>query len=142
MRACLRGRRWAAAGRGAAQRLRLDMPKNVRRFIAPSPVHFRCRLGLGDERRTEDAPTHHSDERSPVHHSITWSARPSKDGGIVRFSAFAVFMLTTSSNFVGCSTGRSAGLAPLRILSTKYALRWCQPTMLVPYERRNPDSAW
>jgi hypothetical protein len=29
----------------------------------------------------------------------------------------AVFRLTTSSNLVGCSTGRSAGLAPLRILS-------------------------
>jgi hypothetical protein len=26
--------------------------------------------------------------------------------------------LMTSSNLVGCSTGRSAGLAPLRILST------------------------
>ncbi len=32
--------------------------------------------------------------------------------------AFAVLRLMTSSNFVGCSTGRSAGLAPLRILST------------------------
>jgi hypothetical protein len=27
-------------------------------------------------------------------------------------------MLMINSNFVGCSTGRSAGLAPLRILST------------------------
>ena len=34
---------------------------------------------------------------------------------------FAVFRLTTNSNFVGCSTGKSLGLAPLRILSTKYA---------------------
>ncbi len=32
--------------------------------------------------------------------------------------AFAAFKLTTSSNKVGCSTGMSAGLAPLRILST------------------------
>ena len=30
----------------------------------------------------------------------------------------AVFKLMTSSNFVGCSTGSSSGLAPLRILST------------------------
>jgi hypothetical protein len=29
----------------------------------------------------------------------------------------AVFRLITSSNLVGCSTGRSAGFAPLRILS-------------------------
>jgi hypothetical protein len=31
-----------------------------------------------------------SNERPPVHHSITWSARASSDGGIVRPSAFAV----------------------------------------------------
>ena len=31
--------------------------------------------------------------------------------------------MTASSNFVGCSTGKSAGLAPFRILSTKYATR-------------------
>ena len=49
---------------------------------------------------------------------ITSSARPSSDGGIVRPSALAVLRLITSSNLVGCSTGRSAGLAPLRILST------------------------
>src|SRR5207253_1833377 len=34
--------------------------------------------------------------------------------GIVRPSAFAVLRLMTSSNLVGCSTGRSAGLAPFR----------------------------
>src|SRR6266487_1205899 len=32
------------------------------------------------------------------------------------FHLFAVFRLMTSSNFVGCSTGKSAGLAPLNIL--------------------------
>ncbi len=37
---------------------------------------------------------------------------------MVRPSALAVLRLMTSSNFVGCSTGRSAGLAPFRILST------------------------
>jgi hypothetical protein len=50
-------------------------------------------------------------------HSITSSARASKEGGTVRPSALAVFMLITSWNLVGCSTGRSEGLAPLRILS-------------------------
>ena len=34
-------------------------------------------------------------------------------GGIVRPICFAVFRLITNSNFVGCSTGRSAGFAPL-----------------------------
>ena len=33
-------------------------------------------------------------------------------------SALAVLRLMTNSNVVGCSTGRSAGFAPLRILST------------------------
>ena len=33
-------------------------------------------------------------------------------------SALAVLRLTTSSNLVGCSIGRSPGLAPFRILST------------------------
>src|SRR5262245_7990614 len=55
---------------------------------------------------------------TPMRYSITWSARPSTDGGIVSPSAFAVLMLMTSSNLVGCSTGRSAGFAPFRILST------------------------
>ena len=49
---------------------------------------------------------------------ITSSARCSNAGGIVNPSALAVFRLMTSSNFVGCSTGRSVGLAPLKILST------------------------
>ena len=51
-------------------------------------------------------------------YSITSSAPISSDCGIVRPRAFAVLRLMTSSNLVGCSTGRSEGLAPLRILST------------------------
>src|SRR5215475_4113098 len=51
------------------------------------------------------------------------SARFSRDGGIVRPSVLAVLALITSSNVVGCSTGRSAGLAPFRILSTNAAPR-------------------
>ena len=51
-------------------------------------------------------------------HSITSSARESSAGEMFRLSALAVLRLMTSSNFVGCSIGRSAGFAPLRILST------------------------
>jgi hypothetical protein len=40
------------------------------------------------------------------------------DSGIESPRVFAVLALMTSSNLVGCSTGRSAGLAPVRILST------------------------
>ena len=56
-------------------------------------------------------------------YSITWSARSSNVCGIVRPSAFAVLRLISSSNFVGCSIGRSPGLAPLRIRSTYDAAR-------------------
>jgi hypothetical protein len=38
-------------------------------------------------------------------------------------SSLAVFKFTSSSNFVGCSTGGSAGLARLRILSTYVVAR-------------------
>src|SRR5262249_49925862 len=58
------------------------------------------------------------DERAALHlrgHSITSSAMASTPGGIVRPSAFAVLRLITSSNLVGCTTGRSAGFAPLRM---------------------------
>ena len=48
-------------------------------------------------------------------YSITSSARTSSDGATASPSALATFRLITSSNFVGCSTGRSAGLVPLRI---------------------------
>jgi hypothetical protein len=54
---------------------------------------------------------------------ITSSARRSREGGIVIPSALAVLRLMISSNFIGCSTGRSAGLVPFRILSTKMAER-------------------
>src|SRR6058998_2765920 len=62
-------------------------------------------------------------------YSMSWSARPSTDGGIVSPSAFAVLRLITNSNLVGCSTGRSPDLAPVRILSTKTAAR-CQIAMM------------
>src|SRR5215471_9699747 len=44
--------------------------------------------------------------------SITSSARASSVGGTSRPIAFATIRLTTRSNLVGCSTGRSAGFVP------------------------------
>jgi len=55
---------------------------------------------------------------SVMAYCMSSSACRSIDGGIVSPRAFAVLRLITSSNLVGCSTGSSAGLAPLRILST------------------------
>src|SRR5262245_34560635 len=48
-------------------------------------------------------------------YSMISSARASTDGGIVRPRVLAVLRLMTNSNFVGCKTGRSAGLSPLRM---------------------------
>src|SRR5262249_55475911 len=48
-------------------------------------------------------------------HSITSSARASSDGGTVRPIVLAVWALMTSSNLLACTTGRSAGFAPLRM---------------------------
>ena len=43
---------------------------------------------------------------------MTSSAIASTPGGMVRASALAVLRLITSSNWVGCKTGRSAALSP------------------------------
>src|SRR5262245_8747391 len=69
------------------------------------------------------------DERASSH-SITSSARASSVGGTSKPKALAVFRLTTNSNLVPCCTGRSAGFAPLRILSTKLAERYHMSLML------------
>ena len=52
-----------------------------------------------------------------IRHSITSSARDSIDEGTSIPMAFADFKLMTSSNFVGCWTASSPGLAPLRLLN-------------------------
>ena len=54
----------------------------------------------------------------PPRHSRTSSAIASSPGGTVRPSAFTVLKLMTSSNLVGCITGRSEGLSPLRMRPT------------------------
>ena len=61
--------------------------------------------------------------RVAMTYSITSSARASNVGGTSRPIAFATIRLTTRSNLVGCSTGRSAGFAPRKILSTKSPAR-------------------
>jgi hypothetical protein len=53
--------------------------------------------------------------RSKPPHSITSSALNKSDVGTSMPIALAVFRLMIVSNIVGCCTGRSAGLVPLRI---------------------------
>jgi len=57
-------------------------------------------------------------------HLMTRFASARKSGESVRPICFAAFRLITNSNFVACCTGKSAGLAPLRPLSTELQLRW------------------
>jgi hypothetical protein len=54
-------------------------------------------------------------------YSITSSAATIRVCGMMRPSTFAVLRLITNSNLVGCSTGKSAGLVPFKILSTNIA---------------------
>ena len=68
---------------------------------------------------------------SPAHRMIS-SAWKRSVGGMVRPNSCAVFRLMTSSNFMGCSTGKSAGLAPFRILSTYLATPWNWSGRLTP----------
>ena len=49
---------------------------------------------------------------------ITLSARANTFGGIVRPICLAAFKLIINSNLIGCSTGKSAGVLPFKILST------------------------
>src|SRR3954465_9084139 len=63
-------------------------------------------------------------------HSITSSARASSVGGTVRPRALAALRLITSSILVGWMTGKSAGLAPLRIWPT-YTPAWRYPSSIL-----------
>src|SRR5262245_36488433 len=82
-----------------------------------NPVHLCRLLRRGGERRHEDAKRKQDGERHRLHW-ITSSASTKRCGGMVSPRALAVLRLMTNSNFMGCSTGRLAGLVPLRILST------------------------
>src|SRR5215468_1786153 len=76
--------------------------------------HALCLLRIRRE-RPHDRAAQQRDDFAPSHHSITSSARTSIDDGMSRPSVFAVLRLMMRSNLVGCTTGKSAGFAPLRI---------------------------
>src|SRR5262249_17694231 len=86
---------------------------------------------------------HATDQRYELapSHSITSSARLRSVGGTVRPSAVAVFILITKSNLVGCSTGRSAGLAPCSILTAEIAVIRNASAKDTLYDIKPPASA-
>lgn len=65
-------------------------------------------------------------------YSITSSARSRMDVGTDTPIALAVFKLSANSKLVGCSSGRSDGLAPLRSLATNDAARRNTGTVSIP----------
>src|SRR5262249_4588139 len=69
------------------------------------------------ERPRDRRAAEHRDQRA-TSHSITSSAATSSLSGTVRPSILAVEALITSSNLLACSTGKSAGFAPLRMRPT------------------------
>ena len=71
-------------------------------------------------------------ESVPPSYSIISFARVNIDCGTVRPSALAVLRLMTSSKVVGCWTGRSAGLAPLRTFPASVPSRRKAEVRLAP----------
>jgi hypothetical protein len=112
------------AARGRARGGRRGSVRSSAPWTQESPGR-RSRLG-----RSWAGPVGHPREMSAFNpkrtfascvYSITLSARSRIEFGILIPSVLAVFRLTTRSNLVGCSTGKSAGLAPFKILSTYVA---------------------
>src|SRR5262249_56072755 len=99
--------------------------------LAHGPPPIASQLRARPERPRRSRAAEERDELAPLH-SITSSARASSIGEISRPRALAVFRLRTNSNLVGCSTGRSPGFAPRRILSTSSPTRPTLPAPLPP----------
>ena len=103
----------ARFGQAFAER-RHEYDVRLRTGLQVSDDGHRRRLLRPRQKRPSSRAAEPRDEIAPFH-SITSSARPSRLSGNVKPSALAVFMLMTSSTFVICWTGRSAGLSPLRM---------------------------
>jgi hypothetical protein len=73
-----------------------------------------CRLLRSRRERPGSRAAERRDELAALH-SITSLACASRLGGTVIPIALAVDRLMTSSNWVGCTTGMSAGFSPLRM---------------------------
>ena len=105
-------------------RLAVELPAVVERMrhaMTKGSVVLACEIAINLHRpglRAARMPATFVNVGHRAIHSITSSARASNEGGTVRPSALAVLRLTTSSNLVGCAIGKSAGLLPLKILST------------------------
>ena len=93
-----------------------EQPRGILTERLSFRVHHRHRRLLCSRRRRprRRRAAEQRDELTALH-SITSSAAASSLSGTVRPSALAVLRLSTNSNLVDRTTGRSAGLSPLRI---------------------------
>ena len=93
-----------------------SLPQLAARFSAFGcwrPREIKARRGTSPQ--TSPPTSACRGRRTSSSHSITSSAMESTFGGTSMPSARAVCRLMTNSNLVDCTTGMSAGLAPLRI---------------------------
>src|SRR5262249_4889865 len=88
------------------------------RCVAEEPDHRHRLLRACRERPRDGRAAEERDDLAPAAHSITSSAAACRVSGTSRPSAFAVLRLITSSNLVGCVTGKLLGCSPLRIRPT------------------------
>src|SRR5262249_49285425 len=132
----LRGARVWMASCGALDRAEARQARKTRKLIlltgqcplwvksghvhctSPCPLYPRKRTLVLHKRMSAlgQKRTHAAQQKD--RYSITSSARPSRDNGISNPSSLAVFRLMTSSTFVACWTGKSAGFSPLSIRPT------------------------
>jgi hypothetical protein len=112
----LRGAKGVRSGLLMAANVAYGSPADVVGLLGRSPLFPRKQTSAAEAAKS--ASGHNRTHAPQQNYSITSTACASSVGGTVRPSALAVFMLITNSNLVGCSTGRSEGLVPLRILST------------------------
>src|SRR5262249_1239611 len=89
-------------------------PERSVRTHKPNGRQLRCLLRARHTRPSGCRAAEQRDELAALH-SITSSALASSVAGTLRPSILPVSALMTSSNLDGCTTGKSAGFAPLRM---------------------------
>src|SRR5262245_2875641 len=87
--------------------------RRIRRTLHSAAAQPAAAMGCYPVRQDANGWSH----QTAFDYSITRSARWSTAGGKLTPCALAVLRLSTNSKRVGCSTGSTAGFAPLKILS-------------------------
>lgn len=121
MKACATAHHWARCLRGLGIQVQLMPAQYVRAYVRRNKTDAAGAAALLEAARcAEICPVRVKsvEQQALQTYRITSSARSKIDGGIVRPKADAVLRLTTNSNFVGSSTGKSAGFAPERMRAT------------------------